>query len=199
MEKFISSFNYVIEPSWRSLKSPDLSVPSKSSFHRFKSFSGLMKSEEVTSCCTRLYIQRNSVSTAGPDVQPQAPENSFCSDKTGKCSTPGFMINGFVALSQRPSEWVIAATASPYYKSHCTPSHIVKAHHVGVCFCITYCSWLIRSDNAMPYGIVVQSYKSRLWDFCAALWLTPPNSLLLQVFHLTRLWQFPVAITDTFR
>lgn len=59
MEKFISSFNYVIEPSWRSLKSPDLSVPSKSSFHCFKSFSGLMKSKEVTSCCTRLYIQRD--------------------------------------------------------------------------------------------------------------------------------------------
>lgn len=145
MEKFISLFNYVIEPSWRSLKSPDLGVPSKSSFHCFKSFSGLMKSGEVTSYRTWLCIQRETcfsikhpVSTGAPDVvQPEAEENSFQSGKTGKCSTRCFVINGFVALSQRPREWVIAATASPYYKSHCTPSHIVIAHHVGVCFCIT--------------------------------------------------------------
>lgn len=145
MEKFISSFNYVIEPIWRSLKSPDLSVPSKSSFHCFKSFSRLMKSGEVTSNRTWLCIRWepcfsiiHPVSTAAPHVvQPAATENSFCSGKTRKCSTLCFMINGFVALSQRPSEWVIAATASPYYKSHCTPSHIVIAHHVGVCFCIT--------------------------------------------------------------
>lgn len=106
-----------------------------------------MKSKEVTSYCTRLgYTYRETcfsviqpLSTAGPDVdaQPEAPENSFCCGKTGKCSARCcFMINGIVALSQRPREWVIAATASPYYKSQCTPSHIVEAHHVGVCFYI---------------------------------------------------------------
>lgn len=152
-----------------------------------------MKSKEVTSYCTRLYMllcyTTFFYSRSWCWCPTRGPRKLFLQWQNREMQYSVLLYD----------QWDCSALTKTQGVSHCCDSLSIlqkSVHSITHCLstscrCMLLHSWLIRSDNAMPYGVVEQSYKSRLRDFHAALslWLTPPNSFLLQVFFfLTCLW-----------
>lgn len=122
----------------------------------------------------------------------------FCNGKTGKCSTRCFMINGFVALTKTQRVSHCCDSLSILQKSlhsitHCynTSCRCMLLYYIADLLDVT-----IPCHTVLWYKVTSQGIETSVQP---SDWHLPAHYFFLQVFHLTRLWQFSEAITETFR